>query len=69
MHTISGKPAFFSEPDGRIVFMQPSGRSNKLVTSLRQIKKEQKISLMHYKKEGMDFGSFDYGYYNVYLPK
>ncbi len=70
MHTIDGKPAYYSGHD--IVFLFQGSQSHrvaKLATSLDQIKAEQKFSqawrnLRGYKKEG-----FSLGWVKVSIPE
>lgn len=60
IHTIDGRPAYFSEPDGQIVYVCHYDRAAKPAHSLKQIRKEQKITKENRKKWG--FNDNDYGY-------
>jgi len=68
MHTIEGKPAFYSKKDGQICYACYFGaiHHNVLATSLRQIRKEQELS-NNYRRENKLGIEYDYGYILVYV--
>lgn len=72
MHTLEGKPAFFSEPDGKVCFMNSaySRNCNYLVLTLRQLREEQQKSVrtVQLNDETLGFTLKEYGYKRVYLP-
>ncbi len=60
LHTIGGKPATF---DGyQICFATFYGKPNDLAASLRQIRREQAISIKNRRRDGLDFNLGEYGY-------
>jgi len=66
MHTINGKPAFWSENDGQICYMNVYGKASLLSESLRQIRLEQKATIAYRKACGMPEDENDkYGYRRV----
>lgn len=69
MHTLEGKPAFFSEPDGKVCFMNSaySRNCNYLVPTLHQLKAEQQKSIRS-SEQTFGFTLRDHGYMRVYLP-
>ena len=59
MHTLNGKPATF---DGyQVCYATFYGKPNKLVNSLRQIRREQQISIRNRLRDGFD-NDFVYGH-------
>ena len=69
MHTLDGKPAFFSKPDAKVCFMNgPYSRAcNFLVPTLRQLREEQQKSV-RLNEQTFGFTLRDHGYRRVYLP-
>lgn len=65
MHMVDGSPAEFS--NGAIWFAARRGRPCLLATSLRQIRREQKINRVYDAENGHD-GEFSYGYQRVAAP-
>ena len=66
MHTINGKPAFWSEDDGQICYMDAFGKASLLSESLRQVRLEQKATIAHRKACGFHEDEKDkYGYRRV----
>ena len=60
MHTIDGRPATF---DGyQICYATFYGPANKLADSLRQIRREQQITIRNRKRDGFDVNVGEYGY-------
>ena len=63
LHTIDGKPAYYEE--GRqIVFARCYGKAAPLVTTLKQIRKEQELSAEWRENEGLPH-YYDYGHQRV----
>ena len=67
MHTIRGRPAFYEE--GKMIYYANHGLlviPDGLVSSLKQIRKEQAASKRYRKKKlGLDEERSDYGYIRV----
>lgn len=60
MHTINGRPATF---DGyQICYAIFCGTANVLADSLRQIRKEQQITIRNRKRDGYEVNVGEYGY-------
>ena len=66
MHTINGKPAFWSENDRQICYMSFYGKASPLSESLWQIRLEQKATIAYRKACGFHEDENDkYGYRRV----
>lgn len=65
IHTINGAPAYFSEPDGQIVYVLHYGRDAKPAYSLEQIRHEQKLTKEYREKRGFDDNDYGYKRYRV----
>lgn len=63
LHTINGNPAFYIKGNGQICY---AGHRIRLATSLKQIKEEQKATLIYRKKMRHTLIQ-SYGYRVVYL--
>ena len=70
MHTINGYPARYEGKEGQICYVEQRGSFiGKLVPSLKQIRKEQKLSHAWRKEQGFDVKQSEYSYIRVELPK
>lgn len=70
MHTIDEKPAFY-EMNEQIVFANKNTERGlpRLVESLEQIKREQKLSIAWRKRMGFDiYNDYHYSYIRVIVP-
>lgn len=68
MHTLNGRPAFFGT--NQICYMMPGDKAFHLVSSLKQIKQEQKITICFRESKNYTKNDLDlvYGYLKVTLP-
>lgn len=62
IHTIDGKPAYFSETNGQIVYAPRHGRAAEPAYSLKQIRREQKLTKEYREKRGYGYIQREYGY-------
>lgn len=67
LHTIRGRPAHYV-PGQQICYITRFGAAGTLVTSLRQIRREQKASIKHRQDIGLDQDGSNYGYRRVRVP-
>lgn len=68
MHTIAGKPAYFSRSGGQIVFASRSGVLG-LAQSLTQIRREQRATAKFRRDNGFTDFSYEYGYVRIALTE
>lgn len=67
MHTIDRRPAAYF-PDNGICHMDFYGKPNPLAASLKQIRREQKITIEQRRARGLEQDETKYGYRRVCLP-
>lgn len=65
LHTIDRKPAYF---DGHQIVYATKGRAIKLVSDLKQIKREQRASHLWRQSKGLELFN-DYGHMRVSTPE
>lgn len=71
MHTINGFPASYSKREGHITYMSHHGnrKANRLATSIKQIKAEQRASCDWRAKRGLSNLKDKMGYVIVHVPE
>lgn len=67
MHTLDGRPAFYSARNQQVCFMNSYGKASQLCRSLEELRKQQKASEAWRKAKGLDT-TWDMGYRRVSLP-
>ena len=65
LHTIDGKPAYFSRMCDAVVLRSGFGPPQPMATSLAQIKREQRITIKWRKEHNLQIG--DYGHVRVHV--
>lgn len=73
LHTINGQPAYFSEPDGQIVYAAGDAWRGRLPAqplrkTTRQIRRDQQTTIRNRLSWGMKDGAGKYGYVRVTVP-